>query len=376
MAGSLSLSLAAPAAGDELHGRLQLQQALTTAGAGRRTTASSNTGALATLLRAPSSSCAPAGGCKSVLGGSLLGLGGALVDGLGVIGGLGLRLAPELQELFVQAATAGAAAAPGGGAAAVAQVAAPDEIEMAGDDDDGLNATGAGATRLSAGGGVTRSSLSLASTPGSAAVNGAAAAAGAEVDGAAGVAGGTEQTPATAAGAAADVTGDFVGTAGFSSGGFGSAGFGSGGFTPGSVAAAGTAAGAVAGSVGDDLQPPVAAGASLGGGQELVTTAGMLEDDFHLELHQEDERELGSDVENPAPASVGKTAAAAAAVMAGRGVGLVGSSARSTQEGALPWPADAEMLQEQDEEGGSNYWYKECCGVYAAAVCLCFCTSC
>jgi hypothetical protein len=135
------------------------------------------------------------------------------------------------------------------------------------------------------------------------------------------------------------------------SAGFGSAGFD--GYTPGSLC--GTDGGAADGV----LQPLDAAGVAAASQQQqqqgLVLTGGMLEDDgvnheaelFHEEFQVDDDREEFDKENTPRPGSAGKGAAGMAAAAAG----MFGSSLVSTQEGMLPWPADAETLQEQEEEG-------------------------
>jgi hypothetical protein len=136
------------------------------------------------------------------------------------------------------------------------------------------------------------------------------------------------------------------------SAGFGSAGFD--GYTPGSLC--GTDGGAADGV----LQPLNAAGVAAASQQQqqgLVLTGGMLEDDgvhheaelFHEEFQVEDDREQFDKENTPRPGSAGKGAVSMAAAAAAAGV--FGSSLVSTQEGMLPWPAGAETLQEQEEEG-------------------------
>jgi hypothetical protein len=146
------------------------------------------------------------------------------------------------------------------------------------------------------------------------------------------------------------------------SAGFGSAGFD--GYTPGSLCGTAEEAAAAPDGVLQPLDAAAVAAASQQQQQQgLVLTGGMLEDHevrhdtelFHGEVHGGAERELqveeDSDKENsPAPGSAGKGAAAAAAVHGGA-AGVFGSSLASTQEGMMAWPADAEMLQEQEEEG-------------------------
>jgi hypothetical protein len=108
------------------------------------------------------------------------------------------------------------------------------------------------------------------------------------------------------------------------------------------------------------LQPLDAAGVAAASQQQqqgLVLTGGMLEDDgvhheaepFHEEFQGEDGREDFDKENTPRPGSAGKGAAGMAAAAAAAGV--FGSSLVSTQEGMLPWPADAETLQEQEENG-------------------------
>ncbi|WIA18247.1 hypothetical protein OEZ85_009715 [Tetradesmus obliquus] len=85
----------------------------------------------------------------------------------------------------------------------------------------------------------------------------------------------------------------------------------------------------------------------------LVLTGGMLEDDeiHHDEemFHAEDQQEYSDKENSPtaAPGSAGKGAA-----VRGGAAAVFGSSLVSTQEGGVAWPADAEMLQEQEEEDG------------------------
>lgn len=249
---------------------------------------------------------------RGLLGQSSSGFGGVV----GVIGGLGAaRLPPQIQQLFVQAAHAAGAAK--GGAAALAPTAALDQIDMAAGHEDDVAAAAGG---LTAGGlnprGATRNSLSLSfSTPGSA----AAAASTPATDG--------QQQGSGATGGPA--TGLSAGDAGLTPG------YGD-GYTPGSVAAG-------QGQAGPD---------SAAEQQQHVDEGMYMHDDemmdvgLQLDMGQHEQQEF----EEPQPEDVRAAGAPG------------GSSFFGSQEGLVPWPADAETLTEQPADGaGELSWTLGCC---------------
>lgn len=237
--------------------------------------------------------------------------GGAALGLVGVVGSLGgVKLPAQIQDLFVQAAQAAK-----GGAAAVAPTANLGQIDMAGDDEAyGSMAGPAGAVSAK---GVTRHSLSLSlSTPGSAA----------------GVAAGT---PATVAGGQQQPRQDEGPSSAerrsgrLSSGAAGlTPGFGE-GYTPGSIGQGAASAEHGAAAVDEQQQP----GEGMEGqDEEFMDAAGPLDLDDQLQ-YQDDE------VVGQQPAGSYETPGAA--------------NRRASQE-RVPWPADAETLQEQAADGAGE----------------------